>query len=208
MISIARFCYSATMNPILAEITWRPSIGDPDALGWSITLTYFIVSWLCLSAGRAQQTNQTEQQTFPWFWFGLGAAMIAMGLNKQLDLQVLAIQIGRQLAIIGDWYDRRRSFKAVVVFAAAGLGLVGLITGFYVMRKSWRQYVLAYLGILILLAFVALRASPLGRVEKSLNQIPWLIHTLNATLELGGLFLIGLGAWFNSLGLKRQTLSE
>ena len=186
------------MNTLLAEITWRPSFGDPDPLGWSITVAYLAASWVCFLAARSQTAREINGGTseLAWVWYLFAAIMLGLGLNKQLDLQILLTQVFREIAKQENLFAYRRSIQAAFVVAGAGFGLAGLAIGLYIIRGHWKQYGMAYIGLVLLLAFVVLRAATFNHVHKS--HIPGLAHWLNAALELGGAFLVGIGALFDA----------
>ena len=50
--------------------------------------------------------------------------MAALGINKQLDLQSLLIQIARARAIDGGWYDNRRRYQMEFIVVVTLLGLI------------------------------------------------------------------------------------
>jgi hypothetical protein len=191
------------MNCLLAEITWRPAIGDPEPIGWLITLSYLIVGAFCVSAGRHQRAISIRRGCtgYPWFWFGLAAFMFALGVNKQLDLQTLLIQIGRNIAKRGGWYSDRNTVRSVVFFGCAAITLPVLFAWMCVVCQRGRSYILSCLGVLILLAFVGIRALSFNpRVERLMN-LPMIGSHLATVMELSGAALVGLAAYL----VARQT---
>ena len=191
------YCKAIVMNELLAEINWRPAIGDPDPLGWTITVAYLAAGCFCVSAGR-HANKQSGRGNIPWFWYGLAVMMFGLGLNKQLDLQVLLTQIGREVAKQGGWLQYRRLVQAVFVIAAAGIGVTFLVVANYLVRDHWREYGLAFCGAVMLVAFIVFRASYLNNVTRLMDRVPGMITWVNAGLELGGAFLVGLGALSNT----------
>ena len=191
------------MNSFLAEITWRPAIGDPEPIGWIITFGYFAAGAFCVSAGRHQHALSIRRGSigYPWFWFGLAAFMFALSLNKQLDLQTLLIQIGRNLAKRGGWYRDRNDIKSVVVFGCAVIALPVLFAWMCVVCSRGRSYILSCLGVLTLLAFVGIRAMSFNPRVERLMHLPMIGSHLATVMELSGATLVGLGAYL----VTRQT---
>ena len=185
------------MNSTLAEITWRPAIGDPEPIGWIITFGYLIAGGLCVSAGRHQRAVSIRRGCigYPAFWFGLAAFMFVLGFNKQLDLQTLFMQIGSQVAMRGGWYSERNSIKSVVVFSCAAIALPILFAWMTVVCKRGRSYILACLGVLVLLAFVGIRALSFSPRIARLTHLPLIGPHLNSLMELVGVALVCVGAF-------------
>ena len=191
------------MNSVLAEITWRPAIGDPEPIGWIITFSYFIAGTFCVSAGRHQRNDLIRKDGigYPSFWFGLAVFMFALGLNKQLDLQTLLIQIGRTIAKRGGWYRDRNTIKTVIVFGCAAIALPILFAWMCAVCNRGRSYLMACVGIIALLAFVAIRALSFNPRIARLTHLPVIGPYLNTTMELVGATLVSIGARL----LTRQT---
>ena len=74
---------------------WVPGIGDPTAIGW-ITVAGYV-----LAAGLAWRNVVAARRTAvpAGFWIALGALVVALGINKQLDLQTWFAQTGRDLSL-------------------------------------------------------------------------------------------------------------
>ena len=85
---------------------WTPQIGDPSVLGWLTVASYFFASLLCLRAAGHDASAKN-------LWRALGFALIALGINKQLDLQTLFTQVGREYARSGRWYEHRRAVQQI-----------------------------------------------------------------------------------------------
>ena len=197
------FGYILSMNCLMADITWRPTFSDPNPLAWCIAAIHFVACWLCFSAGRSQTTaSDAYNDVRPLrFWFVLAALMFALSVNKQLDLQTLLTQVGREIAKRGGWYSQRQPIQAAFVFGCVVVGMSCIGASFYVVRGRWRQYGLAYLGVCFLLTFIVIRAASFHRVDALLYHLPLIGNWMNAGLELGGALLVGLGAFLAT----RQT---
>jgi hypothetical protein len=182
------------MNAVLAEITWRPRIGDANTLAWCITASYFIASFICvLVARRQREANSGDAVRQSRFWLILAAAMFALGWNKQLDLQILLTQIGRELSRSGGWYGQRRSIQAAFAISCAALGVMCAVAGLlFVWRQKLPAYV-AYLGVIFLFTFIAIRAASFHHIDTLLYRHSMLGNWLNTGLETGGVMLVVLG---------------
>lgn len=190
---------------IMINGRWHPGIGDPTVLGWTIAISYLIVAVLCWRARRRPLINDSWRlASARRFWTWLAFSMLALGINKQLDLQTLFTQIGRNLAREQGWMNDRRTVQEwfIVIVALVGISLaVWLI---WRTRKACIPYRLAIVGIIFLICFIVIRAASFHHIDQILN---WrLFHNvkLNALLEVGGIVIIGLAAF---AGGKRKGIS-
>jgi hypothetical protein len=174
---------------------WRPGIGDPTFIGWFITAAYLITSVFCgICAWRTDRISSVNRfRYYRLFWWGLAVIMLIMGMNKQLDLQCLFIAVVKKMALAQGWYSQRRILQICFVAVFAVFGLIVLILLGWKLKQLWRQYGLALLGILLLVAFIAVRAAPVNHVAKNPN---WrlVLRLINYVLELTGIGLVGISA--------------
>lgn len=166
---------------------WTPRIGDPSPLGWITVVCYAVASFMCLRAASSEPDTKN-------IWRMLGMALILLGINKQLDLQSLLTQIGRDFARAGNWYDQRRQFQQLFVGAIAVASLFGTITLIPVLKGRSRAVRTASIGFMMLVAFVLIRAASFHHVDSFLKSA-LLGARLNWIIELSGIGLIGLAAF-------------
>lgn len=172
-------------------IQWRIGIGDPSLLGWAITIGYFLAALACLQAGRHLHGRSPTPGTALWFVLGLGLALL--GLNKQLDLQTLVIEVGRWVALANGWYAQRRriqlDFALTTILAGATTAALAAkpITCFR------RQHPLAIAGCGLIAGYVCLRLLSINHVDDTLPHPAWLEDWLG-WLELAGILLVLRGA--------------
>src|SRR5688500_4566551 len=89
---------------------WSPGIGDPTVGGWATVALYAIAAVVCFRVGRRHR-RLPRPELFLYRLLALG--LVALGLNKQLDLQTAFTELGRMAAVEYGWYaDRRRIQKA------------------------------------------------------------------------------------------------
>jgi multidrug efflux pump subunit AcrB len=127
------------------------------------------------------------------FWAIAALAILALGLNKPLDLQTNLTQWARDIARDGGWFDRRREVQALFIAGLAGTTtLAGILLAWW--ARHMRPAVwLALAGLLALAAFVTLRAASFHHVDVALRT-PLLGTRAWVTLELAGITLVALGA--------------
>jgi hypothetical protein len=181
---------------------WRPGIGDPTAVGWATVVFYLIAALLSVQAAR--QTPASANGARRW-WYGLALMLLALGLNKQLDLQSLLTAVGRDVAVAQGWYEQRKRVQLVFVaiVALGGIGAIGLIAATLARRAGWplRAAVLAA-GVLVV--FIIVRAASFHHVDAMLH-LPATAGGLNIFLEVGPLLVIMLAAWQASRSRERRT---
>ncbi len=170
---------------------WRPTVGDPTFLGWFTTFSYFVCTALC--AALARHNWPGDRKSF-FFWGATALLTLLLGINKQLDLQGLLRELGRQAATAGGWMESRRTVQfwfAVCFGTAVAAGFIGFA---FIMGDLFRQFKLTFLGLILLLAFVVIRSAAFHHVDGRIGfgssgpEISWL-------LELGGIYLIAIGAF-------------
>ena len=172
------------------EDRWRPGIGDPTFTGWLTVVAYFATAYLCWRAAAKASMNKKEK----WFWTGLTALMVFLGLNKQLDLQTALTFIGRDLAKAGGWYENRRIVQGIFV-VGIGLGGIAITTGLvWTFRRELKRLRLAFIGLGCLVCFVVIRAASFHYIDSFLKMAPLGLR-MNAILELGAIALIAWPAW-------------
>jgi hypothetical protein len=176
-------------------IDWRPGIGDPSPMGWLTVVAYVLVSLLSLKAAqRYHSDSDTGQDRLRRrMWLGVASLMSFLGINKQLDLQSLFTEMGREIAFKGGWYSQRRSVQFVFVVAVAAIGIAGFI---FIMRKTHsilRERKLLLFGLSFLISFIIIRAASFHHVG-TLFASRILGLRINWILELGGIAFIGLSA--------------
>ena len=78
---------------------WHPGIGDPTFLGWFTAFSYLAAAWLCRRAGRRVRGKHPDARRMRLAWSLMALLMLALGINKQLDLQSWLTYVGKDMAI-------------------------------------------------------------------------------------------------------------
>jgi hypothetical protein len=137
-------------------VTWKPGIGDPTFIGWFAVLGYFVSAVLstCVAL-RLTKINSSQRKA----WWILVVALVLLGLNKQLDLQGLLMELGRSFAYQEGVYEKRRFLQMIFLFVLTIATLIMVILWFRMNRQSWREEGFMLVGSMFLVGFVLVRAA-------------------------------------------------
>jgi hypothetical protein len=162
-------------------------MGDPTLIGWVCFWAYLAAALL---AGRTAATLAASG----WermFWWSVCALMALLGLNKQLDLQVLFMRHARRLsALIGldAWYVNVRLAMLAALAVAATAG------GFWIYRRARRESNrarIAVMGLAVLAVFVIMRVATFYAIDQrfgldmTLHGDIWLPELLGIAIVAG-----------------------
>lgn len=139
---------------------WEPTIGDPTFLGWATVLAYFATAGLCVLTARrvAMRVPESQAGRQKWAWSMAALLLIALGINKQLDLQGLLVAVGRSLAERQGWYEERRRVQLLFILAMLLLAASGLVASLWVARRRLNEYGWLLAGTVGIMAFIVVRA--------------------------------------------------
>jgi len=194
-----------TIYQTITQGKWTPGIYDPTVLGWIVTIAYLFSALLCTFYIRYlnQQANLDNSILHKLLWCFFAIVLFFLSINKQLDLQTLLTQIGRELALFHGWYDERRTFQIQAIQLLATAGIAFLIILFFWTRKIWRSCWPALFGMAVLVLFVLLRAVSFHHVDKLLGVSLGGVRFRHC-LELFGAFLVGFTVYRNWLFLRKR----
>jgi hypothetical protein len=172
---------------------WHWGLGDNNIMGWATVLVYLLAAFASTRAALALAGPETLLRRERWFWWAAAFVMLALAVNKQLDLQTLLTLIARCHAQLTGWYDIRRIVQRdfILGVAAGGVGLLALMT--FVLRGILGRVWLALLGMGFVCLFVVVRAASFHHVDSLLGT--WVFGVkMNWLLELPGPILVALVA--------------
>jgi hypothetical protein len=175
------------------EDGWHAGIGDPTFLGWITVLAYFVTAWLAWRAFKTVRTGTRKQRIF---WALLCLLLVLLGINKQLDLQTWLTLTVRRFAISEGWYERRRAVQLFFILMVAVFGFFSFRWMWSLLQEKTGPLRLSLAGLFFLVVFVVIRAASFHHIDQFLKydlggfRMNWLF-------ELGGVTLIGWGAWLS-----------
>lgn len=164
--------------------TWSPGLGDPSIGGWLTVVLYGATAvsiWMLL-----RRIDFARQEPERWVWRVLLMALIALGINKQLDLQSALTELGRIAAQHQGWYESRRQAQLAFIAGAGILGLTCMAALIFLAWGSHQATLSALIGGFALLLFVMIRAASFHQVDRLLNA-DFAGLRYNWIIEMGGL---------------------
>lgn len=191
----------------MTSFNWSPGIGDPTLMGWLTVILYFLAAISCWSTARRLRTaavdaEDTEHTKELRVWRSITAAFLALGFNKQLDLQTALTEAGRVLANLGGWYDQRR-FAQVAFLAAVVLAcLIAAIVLVRWVQNSSRATWLALAGSIMILGFVLIRAASFHHFDHFIGE-KFLGFRWNWILEMGGISVVLVASYWRRFSLGK-----
>jgi Mn2+/Fe2+ NRAMP family transporter len=127
--------------------------------------------------------------------------LLALGINKQLDLQTAFTEVMRVVAREQGWYETRRQYQYVFIGAAV---VLATSAGAALITATWRldrALKLAALGLVFVLAFVTVRAMSFHHVDALLGTRVLRVR-VNWMFEIGAIAVVIVGS---VLRLMRPT---
>ena len=170
---------------------WSPRIGDPSFMGWFTVGSYFTCA--VLASILALSKHSGDRRAF-LFWSMIGLLMILLGINKQLDLQSLFTEIGRQIFRAVGWMGQRRIVQFWFIVAFGATALAAFLFFARINRDLFRRFKLAFIGLFFLLCFIVIRAAGFHHFDAMLG-FKLFGAKLNWLFELTGIYLIFIAAF-------------
>lgn len=185
-----------------ADGRWHPGIGDPTPLGWVTVMAYLVAAYAAFRASfraRAKVVGtfddpfaERDRRAVSRFWAAVGLCMLALGVNKQLDLQTFFTETLRAMAMAQGWYENRRIYQVGFIIGLSLGGALGLFLVVYALRRVFRYIVLGAVGLALITGFVLVRAASFHHVDQLLGSGR---IRLNWVLELSGIAVVLVAAW-------------
>lgn len=170
---------------------WSPGIGDPTVMGWLTVALYAVGTWECYRV-VTKHSGLLRPGEGPLWWI-LVYGLLALGINKQLDLQSAFTEIGRIFAEQQGWYDKRHEVQIHFIYSIAAFATFAIFALFFLARKAPPATLFALTGSICLLSFVVIRAASFHHVDLFIGSVIFGMK-MNSILEMGGICVIIAGA--------------
>jgi hypothetical protein len=134
-------------------------VHDQGPVAWFVVAGYLIAAFLCFRAASATAGRERG------FWVGTAIVMVLLGINKQLDLQSDLTDFARTAARSEGWYSWRRDVQGLfLLLMAIGATAIAMLLSRW-LRDSSSSAKLAAIGLVILLAFIFVRAASFHHID-------------------------------------------
>ena len=181
------------MTPWPPNPGWQFRLDNPDFRGWAVVAAYVLAAGWCGRRAARKAPSSAINGTYSSIWWLLAAGLVFLGINKQLNLQTLLIDLGRRASLAFGWYDERRRVQYVfcAVFTLAAVVVIWLMRRRF--RLFFAQNPWALAGVVVLVFFVLFRAASINHVFQRMGfrqddkQWTWL-------LEIGGSACLAVAA--------------
>lgn len=171
---------------------WGVGFHDPSWIGWLSVAGYGAAAVLAGHAARA--AGRAAIGFDRNFWLAVCFAMTFLALNKQLDLQVLITDLGREWAVRNGLYQQRRVFQTAFMAAVSLGALVGGLLLWFATRGRSASLRLAFAGLALCSSYIVVRAASFHHTDVLLRSTigggRW-----NWAIEWAGFTLTALAAW-------------
>ncbi len=174
-----------------AVLAWSPGFGDRDAYGIIMTLVHLLAASLAVTVAVRGPFDGPARRSERWLW-GLGAAMlVALAINKQLDLQSMLVTAARCVADAQGWYDQRRTVQTRAILGLILVALLVLPVLIFLLRRSILGNLPFVLSMTGLVLFVLLRAISFHHLDETfgIKVLSFYLHRVIESAALGTVIL-------------------
>jgi hypothetical protein len=187
------------------EFNWSPGIGDPTVGGWVTVVLYFLAvvsTWKTANIVRVKERFVTSEK---YTWRAISSLFVALGINKQLDLQTALTEFGRVVADYQGWYNERQIVQVWFIMGVAVACILIACVLLAFARKSPAPTWLALVGTTTVLAFVLIRAASFHHIDRFIGEtilgLRW-----NWVLEMGGISTVIVASEWRRRKFKTRFL--
>ena len=164
---------------------------------------YLIAAGSCWISARElvlEDVGSNERRA----WWAISVLFLALGINKQLDLQSALTEAGRVLAHYQGWFEQRQLVQLAFIALVAIICLTAAITLLLWTRSAPIQTRVALMGTTMVLGFVLIRAASFYHVDQFIGQrilgLRW-----NWVLEMSGIRLVLFASQCRQVGIAKSV---
>jgi len=187
----------------VTHFSWTPKIGDPTIGGWITVALYLLAAGSCWISARKLGLGDVSRSNERRAWWVISALFLALGINKELDLQTALTEAGRVLAHYQGWFEQRQVVQLAFIALVAIVCLIAAITLLLWTRRAPSPTRLALIGTTIVLGFVLIRAASFHHVDQFIGQkilgLRW-----NWVLEMSGISLVLFASEWRQVGIAKS----
>ena len=191
----------------MASFNWTPGIGDPTFVGWLTVVLYFATSISCWRLRKKIELDGRPRSNEYLAWRFIAILFLALGINKQLDLQTALTEAGRVIAQFQGWYGQRRSVQLDFIVLVAVTCMTAAITLLIWMRRAPIPTWVALIGTMSVLGFVLIRAASFHHIDRfigtSIVGLRW-----NWIIEISGISLVLFGSVWRQMILETDPVAS
>jgi hypothetical protein len=141
-----------------ATVAWAPGFGDRDLYGYVMTVVHLVAAGLAVTIAIKGPFRSPSRQAERWLWRIGAMVLVALAINKQLDLQSMLVSAARCLARGQGWYEERREYQTEVILGLVIAAVVLVPALILLFRRVIRGNLAFALSMSALVVFVLLRA--------------------------------------------------
>ena len=195
------------ISEALSKVEWSFESHDP-MWAWCIVGMYAVSAILCLRTLFGVQRSlfpESIKRKSRIFWAFLFVVMLFLACNKQLDIQTYFTSVGREVANLQGWYDKRRSVQKEVIIVLGLVALLFLSYLAYVVYSLPRANKIALVGALCTFTFIGMRAASFHHLDQIVGTKIFGVK-IHILIEICGGIIVSLGAWLSFRGISKWEL--
>ncbi len=189
----------------MTSFNWSPGIGDPTFMGWLTVILYFLAALSCWITARKLrlEADGADDAKELRAWRSIAVTFLALGVNKQLNLQTALTEGGRVLAKFQGWYDQRQSVQVAFIAVVAIICLVAAIILVRWAHKAPAPTWLALTGSIMTIGYVLIRTVSLHDIDRFIGE-KILGFRWNWILEMGGISVVLVASYWRQSGVGKS----
>lgn len=149
---------------------WSPGIGDPTFMGWLTVALYLATAWASWRLAHLLGAIRSPIDREALLWRAIALLFLALGVNKQIDLQSALTEAGRYLARRQGWYEQREVVQMIFVGVIAISCAIAVCILMVWARKLARDTWLAIAGTVGVLCYVLIRAASFHHIDRFIGE--------------------------------------